>query len=113
MVPTGQAPRGVTLARWQRSPIHGTSVGMSALVPQTCEVEIEGKWRQVSLTDAVGRYAIAVKRCPACHGRVSINGVYCGPGFNKTMMHRKAHSGCPLKPDTYCGTPSLHPQALT
>ena len=82
------------------------------LVPQTCEAKIDGEWHLVSLADAVSRYAIAIKRCPACHGRVSINGAYCGPGFSKTMTHRKAHSGCPLKPDTYSGTPSPHPQAL-
>ena len=86
---------------------------MAVLDAGTCEVRIEGKWRLVSLDEAVRRYGDAVKRCPACHGRVSINGAYCGPGFGKTMTHRRAHSGCPLKPDTYSGTPSLHPQAVT
>jgi hypothetical protein len=81
--------------------------------PQTCEVQIEGKWRPVSLDEAVRRYADAVKRCPACHGRVSINGAYSGPGFGKTLRHWRAHSGCPLKPDAYIGRPSPHPQAVT
>jgi hypothetical protein len=79
---------------------------------QTCEAKIKGKWRPVSLTDAVRRYALELKRCPACHGAVSINGAFCGPSFGKTMRHRRAHDGCPLKPDTYSGTPSPHPQAL-
>ena len=86
---------------------------MAALDPQTCEVQIEGTWRLVSLDEAVSCYAEAIKRCPACSGRVSINGAYSGPSFGKTMRHWKAHSGCPLKPETYSGTPSLHPQALT
>jgi hypothetical protein len=86
---------------------------MAALDPQSCEVKTEGKWRPVSLDEAVSRYAEAVKRCPACHGRVSINGAYSGPGFGKTMTHRKAHSGCSLKPETFSGTPSPHPQALS
>jgi len=86
---------------------------MAMLDPQTCEVRIKGTWRSVSLDEAVRRYAEAVKRCPSCHGRVSINGAYSGPGFGKTMTHRRAHSGCPLKPGTFSGTPSLHPQALS
>ncbi|MCJ2099294.1 hypothetical protein [Methylobacterium sp. E-046] len=79
---------------------------------QTCEAKIEGMWRPVSLDEAVDRYPLAVKRCPACHGRVSINGSYSGRGFGKSMTHRKAHSGCPLKSETYSGMPSPHPQAL-
>lgn len=81
--------------------------------PQTCEVKIEGEWRHVSLAEAVSRYAVAVKRCPACHGRVSINGAYSGPALRRTMTHRKAHGGCPQDPKRYCGTPSQHPQALS
>lgn len=86
---------------------------MAVLDPRTCEVRIEGKWRLVSLDEAVRRYADAVKRCPACHGRVSINGAYSGPSFGKTMTHRRAHSGCPLKPETFSGMLSPHPQALS
>ncbi|MCJ2021279.1 hypothetical protein MKK84_28335 [Methylobacterium sp. E-065] len=76
-------------------------------------MRIESGWRPVSLDEAVSRYATAVKRCPACHGRVSINGSYSGPGFGKSMTHRRAHGGCPLKPDTYSGMPSLHPLAIS
>lgn len=45
--------------------------------------------------------------------RVMINGAYSGPGVRRGLSHRKSHSGCPLKPETYCGTPSQHPQALS
>jgi hypothetical protein len=80
--------------------------------PQTCEVKIAGAWRAVSLDEAAAHHTMAVKRCPACHGRVAINGTY-GPSVLRRLYHRKAHSGCPLKPDAYIGRPSPHPQALT
>lgn len=80
---------------------------------QTCEVKIEGAWLAVSLDEAAAHYTMAVKRCPACHGRVAISGTYSGPNVQRRVYHRKAHSGCPLKPEAYSGTPSPHPQALT
>ena len=80
---------------------------------QTCEVKIGGKWRAVSLDEAATHHVLAVKRCPACHGRVMILGAYSSPTVRRTMSHRNSHSGCPLKPETYAGTPSPHPQALT
>jgi hypothetical protein len=80
--------------------------------PQTCEVKIAGAWRAVTLGEAAIDHVTAVKRCPACHGRVLINGAYSGPGVRRSLSHRKSHSGCPLKPETYSGTPSPHPQAL-
>ncbi|GJE13848.1 MULTISPECIES: hypothetical protein [Methylobacterium] len=80
---------------------------------QICEVKLGSEWRSVSLTEAATEHVMAVKRCPACHGRVMILGAYNWPSVRRTMSHRKSHSGCPLKPDTYTGTPSLHPQALT
>src|ERR1700709_2013925 len=43
---------------------------------------------------------------------MSINNSYNGFGFGKTMTHRRAHGGCPLKPATFSGTPSPRPQAL-
>jgi hypothetical protein len=85
---------------------------MTTSEPQACEVKIEGAWRSVGLSDAISRYALAMKRCPACQGRVSINGAYSGPTFRRTITHRKAHTGCPLDAKRYSGTPSLHPQAV-
>lgn len=81
--------------------------------PQTCEVKIGGAWIAVSLDEAAAEHIMAVKRCPACHGQVAINGTYSGPNVRRGFYHRKTHTGCPLKPDTYSGLPSLHPQALT
>jgi hypothetical protein len=46
---------------------------------QTCEVRIGDSWRAMSLDEAASQHAMAVKRCPACHGRVMINGAYSGP----------------------------------
>ena len=81
--------------------------------PQTCEVKIGGDWRAVSLDEAVTQHIMAVKRCPACHGRVAINGTFSGPNVRRSLYHRKAHSGCPHQARAYSGKPSPHPQALT
>jgi hypothetical protein len=81
--------------------------------PHTCEVKVDGFWQAVSLNEAAVAHSAALKRCPACHGRVMILGTYSRPDVRRSMSHRKSHGGCPLKPDTYTGTPSLHPQALT
>jgi hypothetical protein len=78
---------------------------------QTCEVKVDGAWRPVSLVEARSFYTMAPKRCPACHGQVIVAGSYIGAG-RLSLQHRRAHSGCQLKPETYTGTPSLHPQAL-
>jgi hypothetical protein len=88
-------------------------VRMTKPKAETCEVKIGTSWMAVSLTEAAVNYARAVKRCPACHGRVMILGAYGWPTVRRTMSHRKSHSGCPLMPGMYSGTPTLHPQALT
>ena len=80
---------------------------------QICEVRIGNAWRAVSLYEAAVDHVMAVKRCSACHGRVMILGAYSGPTVRRTVTHRRSHTGCPLTPDTYSGTPSPHPQALT
>lgn len=85
---------------------------MTKLKPQTCEMKIEGEWCPVSLAEAATHHVPTVKRCPAWHGRVMILGAYSGANVRHTMSHRKSHSCCPLKPYTYSGTPSAHPQAL-
>ena len=79
---------------------------------RTCEVKVEEAWHPATLAEARSLYTMAPKRCPACHGQVMIAGTYTGTGHLK-LQHRRAHTGCPLKPATYTGTPSLHPQALT
>ena len=81
--------------------------------PQTCEVKVGCAWIAVSLDEAASQHIMAIKHCPACHGRVALNGTYSGPSVRRSLYHRKARNGCPLKPDTYTGQPSLHPQALT
>ena len=92
---------------------HGTPANMTKPKSQICEVKIGSEWRAVSLTDAAVAHAKAVKRCPACNGRVTVLGAYSWPTVRRTMSHRKSHSGCPLMLGTYSGTPSPHPQALT
>ena len=78
---------------------------------QTCEVKLNGTWHAASLADVRGRYTMAQKRCPACHGQMIIAGTYIGAGSLK-LQHRRSHTGCPLKPETYTGSPTPHPQAL-
>lgn len=85
---------------------------MGAPDPQTCEAKIKGAWRLISLAKAKGVYAMAPKRCPACLGSVMINGGYSSNARRTTMIHRKAHTGCPLMPEHFTGMPSLHPQAM-
>ncbi|QGY05540.1 hypothetical protein MMSR116_29335 [Methylobacterium mesophilicum SR1.6/6] len=85
---------------------------MTKTARQTCEVRIGNAWHAVSLEEAATEHVMAVKRCPACHGKVMILGAYSGGGVRRSLSHRKSHPGCPLKPDTYTGTPSPHPQAL-
>ena len=85
---------------------------MAKFDPQTCEVKVDGAWHAVSLAEASGTYRATLKRCPACHGPVMINGGYSGTTVQRQIVHRKSHTGCPLKPKTYTGTPSPHPQAL-
>ena len=87
-------------------------MGMTTPKAQTCEVKIGSTWRSVSLDEAATEHVMAVKRCPACHGRILLLGAYSGANVRRTLSHRKARSGCPLKPDAYSGTPSMHPQAL-
>ena len=78
---------------------------------QTCEAKIESTWRLMSLAEATAQHLWAVKRCPACHGRVSITRTYTGRGELR-LVHRKGFNGCPLLPARFNGTPSRHPQAL-
>ena len=84
---------------------------MTTADPNACEVKVDGRWLAVSLTDAHGKYTLAAKRCPACHGPVVVNGNYTAV-FALTLMHRRTYVGCPLS-KAYCGTPSLHPLALS
>jgi hypothetical protein len=78
---------------------------------QTCEVKVDGAWRSVSIVEARSLYTTAPKRCPACHGQVIVSGSYIGAG-RLNLQHRRSHTGCQLKHETYAGVPSPHPQAL-
>ena len=44
--------------------------------PQTCEVKVGGARIAVSLDEAAAQHIMAVKRCPACHGRAALDGTY-------------------------------------
>lgn len=78
---------------------------------QTCEVKVDGAWRLASLAEVRRLYTMTQKRCPACHGQMMVAGSYIGSSRQK-LQHRRSHTGCPLKADTYTGTSSPHPQAI-
>ena len=85
---------------------------MSKTVEPHCEVKIKGAWIVVSLDEARQKYVEAPRRCPACHGAVSIVGNYTLP-VKRKLTHRRMHVGCPLLSKAYCGTPSPHPNPVT
>lgn len=76
-----------------------------------CEIQIDGVWRSVSLAEAHAHHSSAIKRCPVCHGRVSIHVNSTAQG-GLWLQHRKAHAGCSLMPALFTGEVSRHPQAL-
>ncbi|MCJ2020820.1 MULTISPECIES: hypothetical protein [unclassified Methylobacterium] len=84
---------------------------MPTISQQACEVKVDGAWQAATFAEARSRYMMAQKRCPACQGQIIIAGIYSGAGSLK-LQHRRSHTGCPLKPETYTGTPTPHPQAL-
>lgn len=84
----------------------------SQLRPNSCEVKVDDAWRLESLEEVIKRYRLAMKRCPECHGTMTL---YCGyvSGAQPFLMHHRSHTGCSLKPDSYSGTPSPHPRAVS
>ncbi|MDP4025736.1 hypothetical protein Q8W71_24185 [Methylobacterium sp. NEAU 140] len=77
-----------------------------------CEVKIDGMWQPIDMKEAAGRFRLAPKRCPVCHGPVMTTSTYVQP-VQYRVTHRRAHTGCPLIGPRYVGTPSPHPDALT
>ncbi|MDR7039173.1 hypothetical protein J2X36_003946 [Methylobacterium sp. BE186] len=84
---------------------------MKTKSPSVCEVKADGAWKVATLAEAHSTYRMAPRRCPACHGPVNVYGAYTGDR-RLTLGHRKRHSGCPLTPKLYSGTPTPHPNAL-
>lgn len=76
-----------------------------------CEVNVDGAWQVFSLKDAQRGYRDALKRCPHCHGRVTVMGIYNAAG-NLALTHRRAHDGCPLIQKRYRGMPKRHPEPV-
>jgi hypothetical protein len=84
---------------------------MSTSQAQTCEVKVEGAWRAVSLNEARLLPRDTLKRCPICHGRVTVMGVYSAQE-HLTLSHRRSHDGCPSSPRPYAGVPKRHPETV-
>jgi hypothetical protein len=87
------------------------AVGSSLMDMPVCEIWIDDAWRPVRRDQALTTYADALKRCPACHGKLLITGS-ARNSEKLTLSHRPAHDGCPLDPMRYSGIPSPHPKAL-
>ena len=85
---------------------------MPKTVKAQCDGKIDGVWKPVSLVEAIEKYRLAPKRCPACHGAMLLMGTYTVP-VKRRLTHRFTHTGCPLIPKAYCGTPSPHPNAVS
>ena len=83
---------------------------MSSSADQTCEVKVDGAWRTVSLKEARLLPRDVTKRCPDCHGQVSIQGTY-GMQPRLTLSHRRSHVGCSSSLRHYRGVPTRHPEA--
>lgn len=98
-----RALAGVGLA-WQ-------SLLMTATAEACCEVRIEGAWQLVPLSEVHALHRDADKRCPTCHGVVRTQATYSGRRLI-SMVHWRAHDGCPRMPRQYAGTQKLHPEPL-
>lgn len=78
--------------------------------PFVCEAKIGDVWRAITLDEARSTRRLAMKRCPDCHGAMSLHG---GNGRQpSTIVHRQTHTGCPRIPQVFSGTASRHPKAL-
>jgi hypothetical protein len=84
---------------------------MSMPPAQTCEAKVDGAWRAVSLNEARLLPRDTLERCPICHGRVTVMGVYSAQG-HLTLSHRRSHDGCPSSQRHYRGVPKRHPEAV-
>jgi hypothetical protein len=84
---------------------------MSMTANQACEVKVDGVWRAVGLGEARLMPRDTPKRCPFCHGRVTIMGVYSFQG-HLTLSHHRSHDGCPSNVRQYRGVPQRHPEAV-
>ncbi|CAM3336088.1 MULTISPECIES: hypothetical protein [Methylobacterium] len=78
----------------------------------TCEVSVEGAWVAMTVDEAQARHRDALKRCPACFGRLMIQGGYTAVR-RASPSHFRVHDGCPLIPRHYKGAPSRHPAAIS
>jgi hypothetical protein len=77
-----------------------------------CEAKIDAEWRVIGIADALGMYKGALRRCIECHGPMEAHGPY-NDGARPHFAHKKAHSGCSLKSNSFSGVSSPHPDALS
>ncbi|WP_457105194.1 hypothetical protein [Methylobacterium sp. P5_C11] len=74
---------------------------------QSCEVNVDGVWNALGLKEAQLLHRNAIKRCPICHGRISLLGSY-GLERHLSLSPRRAHPGCPLNPKHFSGVSTRH-----
>jgi hypothetical protein len=85
---------------------------MKELLIQSCEVKIDGEWRLIGIEEALKHHQFDIKRCPNCHGRLIVHNSY-SPVARPHISHHRKHAGCPSRPETFSGSPSPHPDAIT
>jgi len=76
-----------------------------------CEIKVRGEWQRIEIAAALGMDSGGLMRCPECHGRVRAHKAGT-TGQRAHFEHYGSHSGCSLKPCTFSGHRSLHPNAL-
>lgn len=77
---------------------------------QICEIRHGSKWKQIDIEEGLASKGEDM-RCHECHGRVVPMKKY-STGTKAHFEHQDAHKGCSTKERTFCGTKSMHPQAL-
>ncbi|WP_146606155.1 hypothetical protein [Mesorhizobium kowhaii] len=78
-----------------------------------CEMESGiGVWAPIEVYQALELNPDRRKRCPECHGAVRAHREG-NNGMRAHFEHIEGHDGCSLKPRTFSGTKSMHPDALS
>ena len=76
-----------------------------------CEMKTRDGWSYLTIDQALELNPELPKRCPECHGAVRAHR-QSNNGMRAHFEHLEAHSGCSLKPRTFSGKRSMHPDAF-
>jgi hypothetical protein len=76
-----------------------------------CELKTKDGWARLDIHQALALNPELSKRCPECHGAVRAHKA-SNNGMRAHFEHIISHAGCSLKPKTFSGIKSMHPDAL-